>query len=162
MAGGMTLLGGRNAPPAVFQKNRDIAISLAAQGLSYARTGKWVGCVKSTVCQWLGKSPLAAPELPPDGTLEPDGLRTRTRSGRTELKVIRNAAAGTALGVTGVRKRCPRDCVIWRRGRWSIGLRRELERHNRELQRRERLGTVWTEHNLLALLQEQGLLNQTT
>ena len=37
-----------------------------------------------------------------------------------------------------------------------------LERHNRELRRREQLGTVWTEHNLLALLQEQGLLNQTT
>ena len=37
-----------------------------------------------------------------------------------------------------------------------------LERHNRELRRREKLGTVWTEHNLLALLQEQGLINQTT
>ena len=37
-----------------------------------------------------------------------------------------------------------------------------LERHNRELRRREKLGTVWTEHNLLALLQKQGLLNQTT
>ena len=34
-----------------------------------------------------------------------------------------------------------------------------LERHNRELRRREQLGTVWTEHNLLALLQEQGLIN---
>ena len=37
-----------------------------------------------------------------------------------------------------------------------------LERHNRVLRRREQLGTVWTEHNLLALLQAQGLLNQTT
>ena len=37
-----------------------------------------------------------------------------------------------------------------------------LERHNRELRRREQLGTVWTEHNPLALLPEQGLLNQTT
>ena len=37
-----------------------------------------------------------------------------------------------------------------------------LERHNRELRRREQLGTVWTEHNLLALLPEQGLSNQTT
>ena len=37
-----------------------------------------------------------------------------------------------------------------------------LERHNRELRRREQLGTVWTEHNLLALLQAQGLINQTT
>ena len=34
-----------------------------------------------------------------------------------------------------------------------------FERHNRELRRREQLGTVWTEHNLLALLPEQGLLN---
>ena len=37
-----------------------------------------------------------------------------------------------------------------------------LERHNRELRRREKLGTVWTECNLLALLQAQGQLNQTT
>ena len=90
-----------SAPPAVFQKNRDAAISLAAQGLSYARAGNWVGCVKSTVCQWLRKAPLTAPELPPDGTLELDGLWTRTRSGRTELKVIRDAATGPALGAFG-------------------------------------------------------------
>ena len=69
--------------------------------MSYARAGNWVGCVKSTVCQWLRKSPLAAPELPLDGTLELDGLWTRTRRGRTELKVIRNATAGTALGSFG-------------------------------------------------------------
>ena len=74
MAGGMTLLGDEMRHPAVFQKNRDIAISLAAQGLSYARDGNWVGCVKSTVCKWLRKTPLTAPELPPDGTLELDGL----------------------------------------------------------------------------------------
>ena len=37
----------------------------------------------------------------PDGVLELDGLWTRTRSGRTELKVIRDAAGGTALGVLG-------------------------------------------------------------
>ena len=37
-----------------------------------------------------------------------------------------------------------------------------LERHNRELRRREQLGMLWTEHNLLALMQKQGLLNQTT
>ena len=60
-----------------------------------------MGCVKSTVGQWLRKEPLAAPELPPDGTLEMDGLWTRTRSGRAELKVIRDAAAGTALGSFG-------------------------------------------------------------
>ena len=37
-----------------------------------------------------------------------------------------------------------------------------LERRNRELRRREQLGTVWTEHNLPALPPEQGLINQTT
>ena len=69
--------------------------------MSYARAGNWVGCVKSTVCKWLRKAPLAVPRLPPDGTLELDGLWTRTRTGRTELKVIRDAAAGTALGAFG-------------------------------------------------------------
>ena len=58
-----------------------------------------MGCVKSTVGKWLEKAPLATPELPPDGTLELDGLWTRTRRGRTELKVIRAAAAGMVLGV---------------------------------------------------------------
>ena len=48
------------------------------------------------------KVPLTAPELPPDGTLELDGLWTRTRRGRAELKVIR-AAVGTALGTFGTR-----------------------------------------------------------
>ena len=37
-----------------------------------------------------------------------------------------------------------------------------MVRHNRELRRREKLGTLWTGRNLLALLQEQGLINQTT
>lgn len=37
-----------------------------------------------------------------------------------------------------------------------------LERLNRELRRREKLGTVWSPHNLLALLEIRGLINQTT
>ena len=69
--------------------------------MSYARAGKWVGCAESTVCKWLRKTPLTAPQLPPDGALELDGLWTRTRRGRAELKVIRAAAAGTALGDFG-------------------------------------------------------------
>ena len=69
--------------------------------MSYARAGNRVGCVKSTVGQWLRKVPLTAPELPPDGTLELGGLWTRTRRGRTELKVILNAAGGTAPGAFG-------------------------------------------------------------
>ena len=225
--------------------------------MSYARAGNWVGCVKSTVGKWLEKAPLAVPELPLHGTLEMDGIWTRTRSGRAELKVIRAAAAGTALGAFGswaeVIDRAwqqgaqrPQHLVsdgdgaiaagielvyggeaphqlrafhllreyrrnigtagfaaarrlldagslaegrewarrimratdgvarYWCEKALSKGLRHlatgqarhrttsRLERHNRELRRREQLGTVWTEHNLLALLQEQGLLNQTT
>ena len=65
--------------------------------LSYARAGKWVGCVKSTVCKQLGKVRLAVPELP-DGVLEPDGLWMRTGRGRTELKVIRSALLGDGRG----------------------------------------------------------------
>ena len=37
-----------------------------------------------------------------------------------------------------------------------------LERLDRELRRREKLGTVWSPHNLLALLQIRGHINQTT
>ena len=201
---------------------------------------------------------MTAPELPPYGTLELGGLRTRTRRGRTELKAIRNAAGGTAPGSFGswaevidrawqlgaqhpqhpvsdgdeaiaagiglvyggearrqmcvfhLLRECRRNIGTagfaaarrlldaaslaegreWARrimrataraaGYWCEkalrkGLRHlatggqvahrtrsSLERHNRELRRREKLGTVWTEHNLLALRQEQGLSSQTT
>ena len=37
-----------------------------------------------------------------------------------------------------------------------------LERLNRELRRREQLGTMWSPHNLLALLEIRGLINHTT
>lgn len=37
-----------------------------------------------------------------------------------------------------------------------------LERLNRELRRRERMGTWWSSHNLLVLLQSRGLLTSTT
>ena len=56
---------------------------------------------------------MTAPQLPPYGTLEPDGLWTRTRRGRTELKAIR-AAPGTALGIFGTWAE-----VIDRAGSWG-------------------------------------------
>ncbi len=37
-----------------------------------------------------------------------------------------------------------------------------LERFQREIRRRERMGTAWTPHNLLVLLQRRGLLSSTT
>ena len=62
----------------------------------------------------------------------------------------------------------------WCRKAWASGLRHlatgqdrfkttsRLERQNREYRRRERMGTAWSPHNLLVLLQNRGLLNQTT
>ena len=84
MAGGMTPWAMKCATRRFSKKTVTSPSVWPRQGLSYARAGNWVGCVKSTVCKWLEKAPLAAPELPPDGTLEMDGLWTRTRSGRTE------------------------------------------------------------------------------
>ena len=228
MTGGMTLLGDEMRYLRLSKKTMTSPSAWRRAWLSYARAGEWVGCAKSTICQWLRKAPLAAPELPPYGTLELDGLCTRTRRGRAELKVIRAAAAGTALGAFGswaevidhawqqeaqhpahlvsdgdgaiasgielvYGGEVPHQRLLlnagslaegreWARrimratagaaGYWcekalSTGLRHlttgqarhrttsRLERHNRELQRR----TVWTEHNLLALLPEQGLIN---
>ena len=37
------------------------------------RAGNRVGCVKSTICRRLRKAPLAAPQLPPHGTLDRTG-----------------------------------------------------------------------------------------
>ena len=68
--------------------------------MSYARTGNWVGCVKSTVGKWLRKAPLTVP-VAVGRDAGTGRLWTRTHSGRTELKVIRDAAAGTALGAFG-------------------------------------------------------------
>ena len=119
-----------------------------------------------------------------------DGLCTRIRSGRTELKAIRNAAAGTALGAFGSwaevidrawQQGAQRPQHLVSDGDEAIAsgielvyggdaphqlsllhLLREYRRNIGTLRRREQLGTVWTAHNLLALLPEQGLLNQTT
>ena len=47
-------------------------------------------------------------------------------------------------------------------GEWRYQTTSRLERQNREYRRREKMGTVWSPHNLLALLQKRGLINQTT
>ena len=74
---------------------------------------------------------------------------------------IMRATAGRR--VTGARKRCPKDCVIWRRGRRRIGRRRDWSCTIGSCGGVSSWGRYgWTEHNLLALLPEQGLINQTT
>ena len=70
--------------------------------MSYARAGQWVSCVKSAIGKWLRRTPSTEPQLVgKDLSLEMDELWTRTRAGRTELKVIRDANTGVALGSFG-------------------------------------------------------------
>ena len=47
-------------------------------------------------------------------------------------------------------------------GEWQYKTTSRLERQNREYRRRGKMGTVWSPHNLLVLLQQRGLINQTT
>ena len=68
---------------------------------------------------------------------------------------------GCGVILAGARRRCSRGCVIWRRGRRRIGRRRAWSGTVGSCGG-GRKGTVWTEYNLPALLQEQGLSNQTT
>ena len=224
--------------------------------MSYAQSGPWFGCVKSTLCRGRRREPLRAPEFEETATLEMDGLWTRTRAGATELQVIRDAkgvalgafgswegvidqawqqgavdpahlvsdgdpaiAAGLGMvygrpaphqlcqfhllreyrrniggaGWTAARQLLAAKSVAeaqhwaqrvvaltggqaryWCRKALREGLRHlttgqerfkttsRLERHNRELRRREKMGTVWSPHNLTVLLQNRGLINQTT
>ena len=111
------------------QKTRDRALTLAPQGLSYARAGQLADCVKSAIGKWLRRTPLTAPQFADAGvcplTLELDGLGTHTRAGRTELKVIRDANTGAAFGSFG-----PLVGGAWwhfqlgGRGSWGRGSRR--------------------------------------
>ena len=95
--------------------------------MSYARAGKWVGCVKSAISKWLR-------------IMRATAGAARYWCEKALSKGLRHLATGQATHRTMSR----------------------LERHDRELRRRQKLGAVWTEHNLLALLPEQGLINQTT
>ena len=44
--------------------------------------------------------------------------------GRSGMGAANYAGDGWGGSATGARKRCPKDCAIWRRGRWRIGRRR--------------------------------------
>ena len=93
--------------------------------MSYARAGKWVGCVKSAISKWLRIMRVTAGAA-------------RYWCEKALSKGLRHLATGQVVHPTTSR----------------------LERHDRELRRREQLGAVWTEHNLLALLPEQGLITK--
>ncbi len=113
---------------------------------------------------------------------ERDGLWTRTRSGRAEIKVVRDE---NGVALAAAERWEPGIDLAWRQG--AVGPLhlvsdgdRAIESaialvygrpapHQlcqfhllREYRRRERMGAVWTIHNLLALLQIRGRINQTT
>ena len=69
-------------------------------------------------------------------------------------------SGGEALG--WCRKALGKGMTHLRTGQERHRTTSRLERQNREYRRRERMGTVWSPHNLLALLQVRGLINQTT
>ena len=78
-----------------------------------------ISCARFTCCGSIG------------GTL---GWRVLRRRGGCWTRLVwrkvgngRGKLCGRRLArrVTGARKHCPKDCVIWRRGRWRIGRRRD-------------------------------------
>ena len=97
------------------QKTRDRALTLAApvtDQLGELRPGRPVGRLRQE-CHRQVAAPDAVDRTAPQFanadadagagplSLELDGLWTRTRAGRTELKVIRDANTGIALGSFG-------------------------------------------------------------
>ena len=78
-----------------------------------------ISCARFTCCESIG------------GTL---GWRVLRRRGGCWTRLVwrkvgngRGKLCGRRLArrVTGARKHCPKGCVIWRRGRWRIGRRRD-------------------------------------
>ena len=63
---------------------------------------------------------------------------------------------------SGAARPCGKGLTHLRTGQEKYRTTSHLERKNREYRRREKMGTVWSPHNLLALLQIRGLINQTT
>ena len=103
--------------PAILKKTRDRALTLAApvtDQLGELRPGRPVGRLRQKHHRQVA-APDAVDRTPVEAidqyanadagagplSLELDGLWTRTRAGRTELKVIRDANTGIALGAFG-------------------------------------------------------------
>ena len=155
---------------------------LAAPGLSYTQAGQG-GWGKSARCRWLRRWALLRPRLP-EAVGELDGLGRRTRQGAQGLKALREAtgavlaafgsgtaAQGYACQIMELREGTAAywldQALTAGRQYWTTGAVADRttsrwERYNRELGRRKCWGTVWSEHNRLALLQIRGLLNQIT
>ncbi len=90
---------GCGAQEAVFKKTRDEAMRLAALGLSYASVGEMLRFAKSTLCKCLKQEKRQRSEIS-GAVLEMDGVWTRMRVGKAELKVVRDETSA-ALGTFG-------------------------------------------------------------
>lgn len=60
------------------------------------------------------------------------------------------------------RKVLEKGLTFLRTAQPSLKTTSRLERYQRELRRREHMGTCWSPHNLLVLLQQSGLVDSTT
>ena len=121
----------------------------------YMADGRPASCVTFISCRniaatWAGKDGKKRRSCCPARVDGRGGLREENCSGDGRpgsLLVSKGAEPGIAHLDTG-------------QERYKTTSR--LERLNRELRRREKLGTVWSPHNLLALLEIRGLVNQST
>lgn len=73
-------------------------MKLTALGLSYNQVGQLLGFAKSSLCKWLKGTPEAARALRGQ-VVEMDGLWTRTKAGKTELKVVRDEQGQSLLSL---------------------------------------------------------------
>lgn len=79
---------------------RQEALRLAALGMSYSRVGKLLGLSKGSVCEWMRSEGGMSKEVRGQ-VLELDGLWAHTRSGRVELKVLRDEQGAVELSFEG-------------------------------------------------------------
>ena len=104
---------------------------LAALGMSYERVGKTLGFAKSTLCKWLKREEYKRPKL--SGNVpELDGAWTRVAGGKVALtggKALYWCIKELRKGLTHLRTE--------ESGYRATSL---LERFNREIRARERMG----------------------
>ena len=98
--------------PAHLVSDGDVAIAARIEPVYGGEARRRQLCVFRLLREYrrnIGMAGFAAARLLLDATSQEEGREWARRMGRR---------------VTDVRKRCAKDCVIWRRGKWRIGRRR--------------------------------------
>ena len=97
-----------------------------------------------------------------DGWAEAQGLLASATLAETRRWARRVVALTSGQAEYWCRKALREGLRHLQAGQGRFKTTSRLERQNREYRRREKMGTVWSPHNLLILLQMRGLINQTT